>query len=391
MKKLLYTLTAVLLFVSCRTIEKMVEKGQYDEAIIYATEKLAGKKKKKTKHVKALEEAFAKITKKDMDYINYLDGTNKPENWDRIYDVASKIESRQNRIDPFLPLISTEGYEAQFRFVKTYEIKTKALNAAAEHHYSKGQTLLETAIASNDKKMARAAYGKFHEADNRKPNYKDVFEKKRTAHELGLVNIKVGVENNSFAVVPENFERIIKGINVSELNSHWRKYHLTDHSLIDFDYTATIEITGIDVSPERETIKHHEDSKEIKDGWEYVKDRKGKFVVDTSGNKIKVDKFKHVHAYVTEIFREKAAMVNGQLIYKDQRTGNIISSKPVNVEAVFSDYASSFRGHRKALCKHDVSRLKKFPLPFPNDFDMILDASNNLKGILKSELRRLAI
>jgi len=391
MKKLLFTLATFLVFVSCRSIEKMVEKGQYDEAIVFATEKLAGKKNKKTKHVKALEEAFAKITRRDMEHIKFLDGTNKPENWDKIFDVADKIERRQNRIEPFLPLVAKDGYEAHFEFVKTYEIKTKALNAAAEYHYSKGMELLDIAIKEDDKRMARTAYSKFEKADLRKPNYKDVFEMKKVAYELGQVRIKVDVVNESFAIVPENLERHIKALNVRNMNSLWRKYHVNDSEQMEFDYKAEIVLTNIEVSPERETITHHEDTKEVKDGFEYLRDRKGDFVIDTTGSRIKVDKFRIVRAQISEIFREKSAVVGGAINYFDLMSGDKISTTPLNVEAVFSDYASSFRGDRRALCNHDINRLKEFPLPFPDHFSMIIDASENLKGILTEELVRLPI
>ena len=391
MKKLIFTLATLIVFGSCRTIEKMVEKGQYDEAIIYATEKLAGKKYKKTKHVKALEEAFMKINERDMDQINYLDGTAKPENWDKIYDIADRMERRQNRIEPFLPLISKEGYKGYFEFVKTYEIKTKALNASAEHHYSRGEALLELSKVENDKSYARSAHKRFSEAEKRKPNYKDVLSKKREAYNLGQVHIKLEVENESLAVVPEDLERIILSMNVSRMNTTWRKYHTTDIIDLAFDYKAVVNLTSIEVSPERETVTHHEDTKEVKDGFRYLRDRKGEFVRDTSGQRIQVDNFVTIRAFVSEIFRENAARVAGQIEYINLKNGGRISTTPLNVEAIFSDYASSFRGDRRAICKHDINRLKSYPLNFPNDFEMILDATENLKGILVEELRSLPI
>jgi len=391
MKKLMFTLATLIVFVSCRSIEKMVEKGQYDEAIIFATEKLAGKKKKKTKHVKGLEEAFAQITKRDMDYIKFLDGTNKSFNWDKIYHVADKMEKRQHRIEPFLPLISKDGYVANFDFVDTYELKNRSLNAAAEHHYNRGLELLEIALKDNDKKMARSAYSKFQDANSRRPHYKDVLNKKKISYELGQVNIKVDVVNNTYAIVPENLERHIRALNVRSMNSLWRKYHITDNVDREFDYKAEIELTNIEVSPERETITHHEDTKEVKDGHTFLRNNSGEFVLDTAGKRIKVDKYRTIRAQVSEIFREKAATVGGAINYYHVESGDIISTTPLNVEAVFNDYASSFRGNRRALCSHDIDRLKQYPLPFPDDFSMILDASENLKGFLKEELVRLPI
>jgi len=136
MKTILYTLILLTSFGSCRKLEKMVERGEYNRAIVYATKKLAGKKKKKTKHVKALEEAFVKITKRDTERIAYLNGNQNPENWDIILRLAEDMEYRQERIRPFLPLVSKDGYEAHFDMVDTYKIRTEAIAGAARFHYT---------------------------------------------------------------------------------------------------------------------------------------------------------------------------------------------------------------------------------------------------------------
>ena len=60
---------------SCTSIEKLVDSGQYDKAIYYATNKLSGAKVNKVEYVKGLETAFKKATEKDMTYID------KMKNW----------------------------------------------------------------------------------------------------------------------------------------------------------------------------------------------------------------------------------------------------------------------------------------------------------------------
>jgi len=391
MKNFLYILLTLVLVSSCRRIEKMVERGEYDNAIIFATEKLAGKRKKKTKHVKALEEAFAKITKKDMDRIAYLEGNENPENWDKIHSISTQIEYRQDRIDPFLPLISKDGYEANFNFVRTGEIKKKARDGAAAYYYNEGTILLNLAKKENIKKYARNAYSLFKKANERRENYKDSYAQMLEAQEFGKVHIKVDVVNNSRTIVPEDFERVVLGIGVRDMNSMWRHYYTKDIIASEYDYHAVLELNEISISPEKEYVREHVDNKEIKDGYRYLKDDKGKHVRDTSGQKIKVEKFRNVSAYVTEIERHKAATVSGDLIYMTSEEKDIISKHPITVEAVFSDFASSYRGDRRALCKHDHNRIKEFPSPFPNDFELIMEASENLKGAFKSRLKRLII
>ncbi len=387
MKKLLYTLVLFTLVASCRTLEKMIERGQYDEAIVYATEKLAGKKKKKTKHVQMLEEAFVKVTRMDLDRIEGLKRGNNSRNWKRIYEITDKIERRQSRIDPFLPLISKDGYEGRFDFVDTHRLKDEAEAEMANYLYGKAEILLAEAKQTSSKRKARSAYALYDEADNWIADYKDTYEKKREAIDLGHVNIKVDLINSAEAVVPKNFERIIKSIDLRDMNSIWRTYHLSDNSNNEYDYIAKMEIMNISVGPEQEIINQHEDEKEIKNGYRYLKDDKGKFVRDTSGKRIKVEKFKWIHAFVTEVQRHKEAQVTGHLFFIDNNTGNTISSVPVDVRTVFKDYASTFIGDRRALCSHDHHRIDRQSRPFPHDLDMIHDASEELKIVFMKELK----
>ncbi len=391
MKTILYTLILVILLGSCNTLNKMVERGEYDNAIIYATEKLAGKRKKKTKYVKALEEAFVRITTRDMKRIEFLNGQDNPEHWDEIYNIAGAIEYRQERIDPFLPLTSKDGYQAAFKFVDTYKLKNLAKDGAAEFHYQNGIRLLSLSKDRKDKKYAREAYSSFEKVRINRLNYKDVSSLMLEARTIGEVNILVEVINNSNMIVPAHFESRIKNISVTSLNNLWRKYHIDLSSKDSYDYVAEMEITEISMSPERETITHHEDSKRIEDGVRTLKDDRGRVLRDTTGKKLTEKKFKRVYATVTEIHREKTVSLSGIVLMKNTITSDMVQSRPINVQAVFNDYASSYVGDRRAVCKNDVGRLKPYSQPFPDDSAMIIDVGENLKGAFKSALAKMPI
>lgn len=382
MKTLLYTLTLVTLLSSCRSIEKMVDKGEYDEAIEFATKKLAGKKKKKTKHVQGLEEAYNKINRRDLDQIAYLDGENHPENWEKIEAIYDRISERQEKIQPFLPLISKEGYEGYFPMLDAHALKRTARDNAAEYYYAEGKSLLFEAEESDDKYKARAAYDLLVRADRKVSRYKDTRQLLEKTHLLGIEDMLIEVKNNTRVYLPERLEAELLSINVQQLNSHWRRFH-TDVAHVpssEVDYKVLLELNEIEVSPERETIRHHTDEKRIKDGHRYLKDKKGKILRDTTGKKIKEDKYITVYADVSEIERSKAAYVSGFLKQIDLETDKVVHSEPLSVEVVFNDRASTFRGDRRAVCDKDHSYLKEHPVPFPHDEDMIADATHKLKA-----------
>lgn len=390
MKKLLYTSVLFILLTSCRTLEKMVERGEYDNAIFYATEKLAGKKKKKTKHIQMLEEAFAKINSEDLKEISFLDAENNPDNWNKVIKIIDRIEYRQKRVDPFVPLISKDGYEGYFKFVDTYAIKKSALEGSASNYYEKGLIALKLADEKNEKRYARKAFEYFKNAESRIPGYKNADLLKIEALEKGRVVIKIEMLNTANVLIPNTFESRLMSMSISNMNTLWRTYTFND-SKVAADFHAIMDLKHLEVSREQEIINDHIDEKEIKDGWYFLKNKKGEFVLDTAGKKIKVEKFKTVTAFVTQIERRKEAIVNADLIYLTADKSITLERKPITVEAIFNDFSSSFRGDRRALCNHDINRVKNRPRPFPTDEDLILDASDNLKEVFKSELNRLSI
>ena len=325
-----------------------------------------------------------------MRQINSLDGRNNPHNWDKIHRLAQKIDARQNHIEAFLPLISKDGYQAKFEFVKTNIILAQATEGAAEYHYDVALDLLEDAIRG-DKRAARKAYNKFQDVQFYKNAYKDANSLKDKALEIGQTHVLVDVANNSQSVLPISFDEILRSVSVKDLNSTWKRFYVDMEEDSLFDYRARLEIIDLDVSPERETIEHYTDTKRVKDGWKYVLDNNGNVLKDTLGNDIKEDNYIDIHANVVEIFREKAAYIEGRLVYRNIHTGQTESTRPISVEAVFSDYAGSYRGDKRALGTRCRNRLKAHADAFPDDLALLFEASENLKGALKDALYELRI
>ena len=94
MKKLLLLIVITFFVLSCSTskqIEKSLNIGNYDQAINDAIGKLRTNKDKKRKsdYILMLEEAFGKVTQRDLQNIDFLKKENNPENYLRIYDAYS--------------------------------------------------------------------------------------------------------------------------------------------------------------------------------------------------------------------------------------------------------------------------------------------------------------
>ena len=143
MRTLLLFIGLTIALGSCKSIQKMVDQGDYDGAIALAAKKLQGKENKKTKYVKGLEKAFKKITANDMDNYLALASEGRDENWDKMYHILARVDSRQAVINPLVPLVSNQGYEAYFEFVDTKSLMSEAKQGASEYHYTTGLELMK--------------------------------------------------------------------------------------------------------------------------------------------------------------------------------------------------------------------------------------------------------
>ena len=75
----------------------------------------------------------------------------------------------------------------------------------------------------------------------------------------------------------------------------------------------------------------------------------------------------------------------------DAYTKELIETKPFEVNALFSDYASSIKGDKRAMCDRTRGRLKNRVAPFPSDLRMSLDVAYDLKELMKREMRKFSI
>ena len=386
MRQLLsFLLASTLILTSCVSTEKLVDQGNYDQAIDIAIRKLAGKKNKKVDHVVALEEAFAKITANDLDRANRLKLDGREANWDAIYSIYRNMRIRQEKIEPLLPVVDKHGVKANFKFVNTLPLEKEAKENAANYYYDRAQQALAQA-RRGDKLAARTAFEDLQKINRYYRSFKNKYALQQEAKELGIAHILVRTKNEAPVIMPRMFERELMDFGMNKLNGRWRTFHTTTHSDIDFDYEVVVSITSVEVSPALVQEKIYQDTKEIEDGFDYVLDENGNVMKDTLGNDIKIPRKIIITADVVEAFQSKAAKVDGYLEFFDLKTRRLIESKPFGGEAIFEHYASTFDGDRRALSDHSRKYCDIAPLPFPTNEALILEAASHIKPVIRKQL-----
>lgn len=383
MKNILYTttLTATLLIASCASVQKLVDNGQYDDAIYLAAKRLSGKKNPKTKHIKALEEAFTKVNQKDLSNIALIKDRRDPSDWDAIYNIATDIAARQDKIAPFLPLISKNGYEAYFTFANTNKILNEAALNASQFHYKNGMDLLKNAKLTGDKLISRQAYYALSRIDKYYNIYESKDSLKYEAKRLGTAYVLVQIEDKIL-------DNSIRGYEPNFRNEFWTEFHSYRMDGISYDLISELILDDIRISPEREIINRLVETNTI-EKWVDQIGRNGEIVKDSTGNTIQVLETESITARVREITRTKEATLSGIAVVKDYITGNIINEEPFSITVDFNSDAYVIRGDRRALSERIRQRSDRNIDEFPSDIDMILDAKEKIIYAYEEFLSRI--
>jgi hypothetical protein len=372
-------------------MEKLVETGQYDKAIYYATNKLSGAKVNKVEYVKGLETAFKKATDKDMAYIDKLKNEGNPESWETILSIYRFISDRQEQIRPLLPLTDENGKKANFLFVNTNDLEKEAKEQTINFLYTSAKDFLDEARNTKDRIPARKAYEALLKLKNYAARFLDVPQLEREARELGTTKILVNVQNYSQSILPAGLEDEILRLGFRDLDKEWQKFDAFPEKNRVYDLGITLILSHIEVSPGAVNEKSFVEKKEVSDGFQYALDEKGNVKKDTAGNDIKLPKTKWIEAHILEVFQTKSAGISGRLEVMDLYTKGIKESRDINAVAVFENRAASFKGDENALTEDTKKKLGNRPTVFPTDAALLLEAARKLRPLVISELRKIRI
>lgn len=371
---------------SCKSVEKMVDKGDYDGAIAFAAKKLQGKENKKTKYVKGLERAFTKITSQDMRSYQALASEGRAENWDRMYNILTRIDSRQSVISPLLPLISNEGYAASFKFVNVAPLIAEAKIEASKYHYEIGNELIATARLG-DKNAGRQAHHEFNTIGRYYTSYEDSRQLSEEALFLGTNRILIRFEDRSFGFNATRFYDEL-AFSPGELNTRWTEFHINPPIDLPMDFEARVALERADVSRENQDERRFRDQKSIQDGFKYILDSQGNVKKDSLGNDITEPKFIDVQASIIEMYRHKEALVEVGIEVIDLHNDALIDRDRISHNVLFEDYSCVIRGDRRALSDEPRNRYKDRPQAFPSDTQMLITAASELRNDVRNKLRR---
>jgi hypothetical protein len=391
MKRLLIVVTALVLLASCSSVKKTetaINEGDFDQAINIAVENLVDGKnsKRNQEYIPLLERAFKKATEQDQMQLQRWQLDPNPAVLEPIYETYLRMDRRQNRIRPLLPLKSLKNNRlAQFEF-QDYHSEILA-----------SRTILSDYLLDNSKEAIavatimefREVYNDLRYLDKINPNFRDTRALMQQALEQGTHYILVGLQNQSQTVLPERLEEELLNFSTYGINDQWTQYHNNKINALDYDYDLDIIIDRIVISPEQVLQKELIKEKQIKDGFIYEYDTNGNVKKDSLGNDIKKDKFITIKANVIQNTQLKESNVNAIVQLKDKRTLQVVDRFPVNSSFVFTYIYGSIYGDRRALEANYLETLNPQSVNFPPDEQMVYDTGEDLKLKIKQILNRL--
>ena len=384
MKRIQLILGMILIsLISCVSTTKMIEKGNYDQAIEKLVHKLAGNKSKKRDDVINLEYAFKKAQSADLALESAYLEDKEESKWLNIYNIHTRIENRQAKIEPLLPIISKDGYRAAFNFINTKERKRESKNNSIEFLYMSAKDLIENSKRTKNKESAREAYNKLLQIDGFTKNYKDIEQLKKETKYYGTSHYLVKIVNNTQTIIPVQLESDLLSISVKELDKNWKAFDMRLDPSVTYDYNIIMNLTSIEFSPEREKTRIIDDVME-EETEEILKDRFGKPILDSLGKEQK-RKFTETHtSTLEEVTQVKSAIIGGRLDWINLINKNIEYTKPIQVENLFENkFARLIRGDASKVSKLNQKLLKNRAVGFPSNQNMLLDTGEKLKNIIK--------
>jgi len=380
MQKLLILSLTVLFLTSCASSSKLLQEGRYDNAIEKAIKKI-GKDPSDHAEIGVLRKASKLADKSDQDAIDELKLSGNPSIWEPVYHHYLQLNHRQEVLSRLPDVILAK---INFKFRNYIPEIAQAKRKTADYFDAKGESLLKTGNRYN----ARSAWEYFQKEARLFPDTPGISKKIYAATQQGKTFVLFKVKNSSHQFLPNSFGRDLNKFNLSILNRQWLQIETQYNGNQVFDYVIVLNIKSIEVSPELIDRQAHVEKKTIEDGWKYVLDARGNVKKDSTGNDIKVKKYRMIRCKVTDVHLTKGAQLSGTLDYFDNHSRRLIKSRLISSQFAFDYRYANIQGNISAASASTLRLFKRGPVPFPTDQQMLYDASHELRNIARANIRQ---
>jgi len=379
------SLVAILMTTGCyNAVEQQLQYGDYDAVLSTSLDRI-NKSRKKDEYISMALRAYNKVMDDDRSRIGQLKSQNTDgRNWGKIYFIYEEMENRQRAIRPYLPLTYLNGSTVDVKLFDLNPVIEESRENAALYHYDRAITWLN----QGDRLSARNAYSELDRINLYQYNYRDVSELRNIALEQGTNKVLINFKTDYGVYPPGSFVEELAYYDYESRLGHWSKLYRQSPDSNIFDFTIELTIESLDISPQHLKEIHYVKEKEVEDGHQPLVDHEGNYVTDSSGNIIQVPKYKNLTCHITEWAQSRSAVVvTGFEIY-DMRSQRLMVHQDLEDHAVFENCYAIANGHLEILPNDIRSKLDHRYIPFPDDLQMIMLTSSNLKQQIGRAIQR---
>jgi tetratricopeptide (TPR) repeat protein len=380
MKKTINILLVAILFTSCVSSVKYLQRGDYDAAIRKSSKTLI-KKPDKAQEIVILRKAYDLANKQDQEAIDRLKMSGQPDIYDKVLFHYSRMDERQEVVERLPQQVLND---IGFQYVDYSRKLAESKNKAAAFYYAHAEAQLE----EGDKYSARNAYDELLRVKEFYPVYRDTDSLINVALFRGTNHVLFNFSNESKTILPEDFEKDLMKISLDDMNMDWVHFNTYPVEGIQYVYTVYLYLKEINVSPEFVKEEHYTETREVEDGFDYVVDKNGNVMKDSLGNDLKMARYVTLSCDVVETSLHKNAQVRGSLDIVDNYTNQLLKTQEVEVVSNFDHRFAVYRGDKDALSKKTRKLTRNKPAPFPSDAQMIFNTNEGLKERAKYIISR---
>ena len=148
------------------------------------------------------------------------------------------------------------------------------------------------------------------------------------------------------------------------------------------------------VSPDQSMQRDTVVKRDVEDGFSYKLDQRGNVMRDTSGNDIKIKKYKTLQCALVETVQTKACQITGDIEVLQVNPNKILKKDPLGAQSNFEHVSARALGDTQALTAAQLERTKSQAVPFPTDIEMVIRCSESLKQAIRGAMmnnRRLIL
>lgn len=358
----------ILIFSSCSTGKKALEKGDYFSAITKSVERLKSDTDNK-KAIKVLEDGYPLALEWSQEEIDLALSSNSAFKWEGAINQMEQV----NRISDLIR--STPAARKKITNPKSYTSELNmAYEKAAEARYNEGLNELE----KNTRESARTAFDYFYRANQFVPGYNDVADKMSEAKEMATLKVVVeaAVLNTQRYSLSSQFfyDQVFKYLNNNYSKNGFVQFFSPDQAekfkINQPDFIVQMEFYDFTVGNLSRSVKEENLVKKVP--VERKDSTRTKDIIYTA--KLKT--------YTDEVL--SAGRLNFRVI--DFHTNDLLRNNLIPGSFTWVNRYAIFAGDKEALSQQQFQLTQNQAMPLPSEQDLFIQFTKPIYDQLVNQI-----